>query len=339
MSYATICRVQPVKRGNMARLAKHNARESHMPAHADNKPVQGSRVLFGSGDPASALQNALSGLSQARAGKVAADEYVGAEIVLSAHAEYFKSLDKAGLEKWAERSVQWLEAQQTASEPKGRLVSIILHMDEDAPRICGLYAPIVEIARKHPATKEMMPGKVVLAYSKLYGDTFTTLAAARKEGRSHLDTKLGRLQTSYADAVKTCGLIRGKESRRSREEKKPELESTQATLTQELVDLNAEKARLAKEMPRLREDADKLNKALEYLREDYAREAEKARRHIAEYQRAIQNANAVWDRGQKRLQDLQGQVDGLRMERDALEEERGSFNGDCGMTPHRHVQA
>ena len=215
MSFPTVCRVAGVKRGDVGRLTAHNARQGHIPAHVDRERIKDNQVLIGSGKPADDLRAAIEGIAQARAGKTPADEYIGAEIILSAKADYFKTLDEAGLQKWVDHSVEWLKSQQTGPEPKGKLVSVILHKDEEAPHLHAVYAPIVEISRRHPVTKEQMPAKPVLAYSKLYGDTFTALAAARKAGRSHTDTKLGRMQTSYAEAVKDCGLIRGKESMRT----------------------------------------------------------------------------------------------------------------------------
>lgn len=147
----------------------------------------------------------------ARKGKNRDEELVGAELVLTAHHEFFDSLPDEIFWQWVKTNVKFLQQKYDGQNNKGLLVNAILHMDEKAPHIHAVIAPVIEKARRNPVTKEMMPTKRQLNYSEIFMDRNEVLWQAKKEGRSHLDTKLGRLQTDYAEAMKIFGLVRGRE--------------------------------------------------------------------------------------------------------------------------------
>jgi len=218
MAYATVMRVAPVMRGAVKGLTAHNARTeayAKKTIHIDPARVKNNRILIGTADPSRDITDAIEGVAMARRSHKSGEEYIGAEVILSANAKYFERLESSGLAQWIDLSVTWLKKQE--AQGRGKLVNAILHMDEGAPHIHGIFAPIVQRSRIHPVTKQSMPAKVVLNYSALYGDRPEVLANARREGRSHLDTQLGRLQTSYADAMAPCGLVRGRKSMRTKE--------------------------------------------------------------------------------------------------------------------------
>jgi hypothetical protein len=210
-------RVEKLQRGYIGRMSDHNARDEEYAKnnpHIDAQRTKNNRVLLGTSDPGKDLQDAIEGVQMARRGKTEASENVGAEILLTAHADYFKGLPPEALENWLERNMAWLQ-QTFDAQGRGQVVNVILHLDEAAPHIHAVIAPIVQKSRVHPVTKQLMPPKPQLNCAEIFSDRLDVIVKARKEGRSHMDTKLGRLQTSYAAAMAPCGLIRGKESMRT----------------------------------------------------------------------------------------------------------------------------
>ena len=217
--YAATLRVAPVQRGSVGRLTAHNARTkeyAERTAHIDPDRVRDNRVLVGTSAPGKDLQAAIEGVPMARKGKREAEEYVGAELILTARAEFFRNLTPEAFEDWQNHNLTWLR-QEFDQAGRGRLVNAVLHLDEKAAHIHALVAPVVQKQRVHPVTKELMAAKSQINYSSIFGDRPEVLAKARKEGRSHLDTQLGRLQTRYAEAMAPCGLVRGRESMRTKE--------------------------------------------------------------------------------------------------------------------------
>ena len=218
--YAASMRVQPILRKNVGGLTKHNARtmqDAEKLEHVNAENVEYNRILIGSDDPSRNLADAISGVKMARAGKIEGDEFVGAEIILTAHHDYFEKLDDDSFEAWVDKNVSWLRNEFDA-QGRGRVVSAILHLDERSPHIHAIVAPTVETSRINPVTKEPMPSQRRINYTAVFLDRKAVLVEARKMGRSHLDTKLGRLQTSYASAVEEFGLRRGRQSARTEQE-------------------------------------------------------------------------------------------------------------------------
>jgi DNA-binding ferritin-like protein len=216
--YAATLRIAPVQRGSVRGLSIHNTRTeeyARKTEHIDPERVKENRVLAGTSDPGQDLLKSIEGIPMARKGKKETEEYVGAEIIMTARAEYFQGITPEVFKDWQERNLAWLR-QEFDQAGRGCLVSAVLHMDEEAPHIHAVIAPVIQKSRIHPVTKEPMPAKAVLNYSAIFGDRIEVLAKARKEGRSHLDTQLGRLQTRYGQAMEPCGLIRGRESMRSK---------------------------------------------------------------------------------------------------------------------------
>lgn len=211
----TVLRFQPIERRGITAIGIHNSRGytvENRPDHIDVSRSDQNKILVG---PAvekipGAMKDAIAGIPVARKMKDPSHDLVMAECLLSASPEFFQT--KGATEKWTRKSVAWLK-----SEFGDKLLSAVLHMDEQTPHIHAVIRVDEEKQRVHPVTKELMPAKKVLCYSDRFMDRKEVLTRARIEGRSHLDTKLGLFQTRYADAVSSLGLSRGRESARTKD--------------------------------------------------------------------------------------------------------------------------
>ena len=159
-----------------------------------------------------AMVEAIVGIPMARKSSDVGKDIVMCEAILSASSEFFQL--KGATEKWSRQSVEWLK-----KEFGEKLLSAVLHLDEQTPHIHAVIRVDEEKSRIHPVTKERMPSKRVLCYSDRFVDRKEVLTRARIDGRSHLDTKLGRFQTRYAEAVSSLGLERGRESARTKDKR------------------------------------------------------------------------------------------------------------------------
>jgi hypothetical protein len=211
----TVLRFQPIERRGIGGIGIHNARgysQENLPDHIDVSRSHLNKVLAGPAteDIPAAMKDAIAGIPVARKMKDPSKDLVMAECLLSASPEFFQQ--KGATEKWTRQSVKWLKA-----EFGDKLLSAVLHMDEQTSHIHAVIRVDEEKQRVHPVTKELMPAKKVLCYSDRFMDRKEVLTRARIEGRSHLDTKLGLFQTRYADAVSSLGLSRGRESARTKD--------------------------------------------------------------------------------------------------------------------------
>ena len=246
----TVLRFQPIERRGIAAIGIHNGRgytEENRPDHIDVSRSDQNKILVGPSIekiPA-AMKEAIAGIPVARKMKDPGKDLVMAECLLSASPEFFQT--KGATEKWTKQSAAWLK-----KEFGEKLLSAVLHMDEQTPHIHAVIRVDEEKQRVHPVTKELMPAKKVLCYSDRFMDRKEVLVQARIEGRSHLDTKLGRFQTRYAESVSSLGLSRGRESARTQEK------DLKHTSTQEWRDMQ----QLRKQVKQLKKEESQLqNKA------------------------------------------------------------------------------
>lgn len=208
----TVFRVQPVERGGVKGIAGHNSRmPGHESEHIDPERTHLNFYLRGDNQIEAALRDAIQGVPMARGCKDKSKENVACEMVMSASPEFFES--GGDVQAWAKKSLEWIDR-----EFPGRCISFTVHMDEETPHAHAVLKVDVEKARINPVTKELMQSKKVLSYSDNFVDRKEILTKARIEGRSHIDTKLGRLQTSYAEAMAPFGLKRGECSMRTKRE-------------------------------------------------------------------------------------------------------------------------
>lgn len=210
-----VLRFQPIERRGLIAIGVHNSRrytEENRPDHIDVSRSGFNKILIG---PVlekipTAMHEAIAGIPMARKSSDTGKDIVMCECLLSASPEFFQA--DGNIEKWSHQSVCWLKA-----EFGEKILSAVLHLDEQTPHIHAIIRVDEEKSRVHPVTKERMPSKRMLCYSDKFVDRKEVLIRARIEGRSHLDTKLGRFQTRYAEAVKSLGLERGRESARTKD--------------------------------------------------------------------------------------------------------------------------
>lgn len=204
----TVFRVQPIERGGVHGISNHNSRAVDA-EHIDPERSHLNFFLRGDEKIETALREVIRDVPMARGCKDKSKENVAAEFVMSASPEFFEN--GGDVQAWAKKSLEWIDKQFP-----GRCISCVVHMDEETPHLHAILRVDVEKARVHPTTKELMQAKRVLSYSDFFVDRKEVLTKARLLGTSHLDTKLGRLQTSYAEAVSVFGLQRGECSARSK---------------------------------------------------------------------------------------------------------------------------
>jgi hypothetical protein len=200
-----VLRVSPVKASALSAMSKHHARKhSATDVHIDPLRSNANHFYVGSGDPAADVQQVLSQYRLARGGQP--DPTVACEIILTASKEYFDR-DFPGWKDDRRALAPWLNAQnkflKEHKDEVGKAVSVVLHLDEDAPHLHVVTVPLskTRIKNSHCDRTETR-----VSYSAIFGDTPMKLAEARRLGTTATDTKLGRLQTAYAEAMQDHGL-------------------------------------------------------------------------------------------------------------------------------------
>lgn len=300
----TVLRFQPIERRGIGAIGIHNSRgytQENLPEHIDLSRSHLNKILVGPAvaEIPAAMKEAISGIPVARKMADPSKDLVMAECLLSASPEFFQT--KGATEKWTRQSVKWLK-----SEFGDKLLSAVLHMDEQTPHIHAVIRVDEEKRRVHPVTKQLMPAKRVLCYSEKFMDRKEVLTKARVEGRSHLDTKMGRFQTRYAESVSSLGLSRGRESARTQEKdlrhtttqewrdmqqlrkqvkqlKKEEtqLQNRAAVLSGELTELGAKKISLGDDLAQMRGESVQVKKDLVQVKSELV-QVQKAREALSE---------------------------------------------------------
>jgi hypothetical protein len=204
--YQVVCRVAPVK--NMYAVRGCHLHNKRLVPGTANKPMTHdparthlNECLVGNDDVQIAVGDLLKEYKKAHA-----DSTIAGEIVLSANQEWFDEIcpkwrdgiyTKAFLE-WKELSLKWLKQYPG-------LASVNLHMDEQAPHFQALILPLETKERRFRRGSKI---ETKIRYNAVFGDDMSVILEAQRTGNSEL-TKCGRMQTSYADAMKPTGLQRG----------------------------------------------------------------------------------------------------------------------------------
>lgn len=132
---------------------------------------------------------------------------IAAEMILTASHEFFDKISPQWREGvYTKEFIQWrdLTLKYLVDNFPG-IAHVSLHMDEQAPHIHAVAVPIhTKTISYRRGSKEVTR----IRYNDVFGDDMQTIVAARKAGNSEL-TKLGRMQTAYANAMKPTGLKRG----------------------------------------------------------------------------------------------------------------------------------
>lgn len=199
-----VIRVAPVKASALAPMSAHHARSaSAQDEHVDPTRSHLNRQLIGSGNP---HRDVLALASQYKLGKTIDDPNLAAEIILTAGQDYFDH-DFPNWRTNADALKPWLDAQldflKSNEKSVGKTVSVTLHLDEAAPHLHVVTVPVANIRVKNRHTDRIEPR---ISYAKIFGDDKPTLAEARRLHTTAIDTKLGRLQTLYAESMQEHGL-------------------------------------------------------------------------------------------------------------------------------------
>lgn len=203
MSAHAVIRVEPLKNSSsVEKSAKHILR-----LNAKNginiDPVKSplNQTLYGTDDIQGDVAAIVSQYTKAHSNTTEC-----AEIVLSAKSAWFDSISPKWrdgvitpeMQAWIDDNIKFLKAYEG-------LASATLHLDEESPHIHALVVPVAtyDISYRR-GTKSVTR----IAYNRVFGDDMALIIEAQQSNNSEL-TKLGRLQTSYGDAMKPHGLLRG----------------------------------------------------------------------------------------------------------------------------------
>jgi transposase-like protein len=204
---SVVFRVIPLSKLHLAKAEAHNRRITPE-SSIDPDRSHLNMCLHGSMHVESDVEAVLAQYDKPQS------KVVCAEVLLTAGADFFNEISpdwRQGPDFFSDAMKAWVKLNQEAMHKKfGKgLASMHLHLDEEAPHIHAFVVPLstyeINTGRAGKAKKEVTR----VMYSKVFGDTMQVLKAARISQRSDTDTKLGMLQTWYADAMKSTGLERG----------------------------------------------------------------------------------------------------------------------------------
>lgn len=211
MAYKAVFRIEPVKVKSLNFAISHITRNQEPDEHIDQSLIDSNIVLIGSADAAQVKsdlesESLLHKVSDKRAGVVYASG------ILTANKDFFDAEYKDWksnpdlLKPWIDANLKFLDSGKV-----GIVKSAIVHLDEESPHIHFISVPVAMVTRGNRFGKKDVER---LSYNALFSDTMQHVAECRKQGTTSTDTKLGRLQTEYADAVSRVGLVRGVTSRK-----------------------------------------------------------------------------------------------------------------------------
>jgi hypothetical protein len=204
MDNFAVLRVNPVKMTALKAADSHQMRK-HLVRHIDVSRVHFNKVLHGSGDLQADTLEILGRYKLASK----ATTTVAADMILTAHHEYFDRISpdwKEGkfspqLDKWVEENMKWLKKKYGDG-----LASVTMHLDETAVHLHAIVVPLATYNIKFRRGEKEVTR---VNYRYLFADDMGLIRQARENKTVDIDTKLGRLQTEYANHVKGLGLIRG----------------------------------------------------------------------------------------------------------------------------------
>jgi len=156
--------------GAVAATGQHNERERRTPNADPDRRAENIR-LAGSGDLLVDVQARLEDAPPKRK-----DVIIAIEHVMTASRPFFEEADHATVDRWVERSMEWLRD----TYGRDNIVAATFHLDELAPHLHAIVVPVTDDGR-------------------LNGHHFIGGSRGR----------LSELQDSYHAAVTDCGLQRG----------------------------------------------------------------------------------------------------------------------------------
>lgn len=172
--------------GEVGGSSQHATRERETP-NADPDRRVDNRVVYGAADPAREIEKRISEL-KSQGVKIRKDAVRAIELFISASPEFFSKFPEKK-EAFYAQSLTWLQ-QHFGKE---NLVSVIAHEDESTPHLSVHVIPVDRTPKPVIPGKRQRGGDVRLNAHRWMGD----------------GAKLSKMQTSYANAVKSLGLERG----------------------------------------------------------------------------------------------------------------------------------
>tara|TARA_R110002051_G_C8717991_1_gene496319 strand:+ start:37 stop:1146 length:1110 start_codon:yes stop_codon:yes gene_type:complete len=210
MSAYAVCRIKKLKISNLAAVGNHNMRT--MPVKHRDPSGQFHRIIGEKNKTTEELVNEK--LNKFVKNKIRKDATVAVEFVLSASPEYFRpknpgqwgQYEQEKVDKWVKKTTDFL----IKTYGKQRIADVCLHLDEATPHIHAVIVPLERKQLKKRRTKEQIKNNIPAE----------TYEAVTLNARDNFDrTKLSELQTEYASAIESLGIMRG--VRHSRAKNKP----------------------------------------------------------------------------------------------------------------------
>jgi hypothetical protein len=193
--------------GNDAPISSHIERTVN-PANADQNRTHLNRELISFPDDVTnrteAIQRRIENAGITR--KISHHQVRAIRFIMSGTSEDMKRIDEAGkLDDWCNDSLNWLRNEVG----NDNVVSAVLHLDEKTPHIHATVVPVVSGERRKAKTEKPTEGK------KRYKKKNPNAARLCADDVMARD-KLTAYQTSYAEAMKGYGLMRGREGSEAR---------------------------------------------------------------------------------------------------------------------------
>ncbi|MDR6775728.1 MobV family relaxase [Azospirillum sp. BE72] len=208
--FPCVLRVAPVKEAAIRGAHLHQTRTGGPGASPsfDTSRRGLNRTLYGTGNVQADVAAVLGQYKKAHK-----DGTPCAEMILTADDEFFNSISPGWrngvytdqFKGWVRTNVEWLKRKYPG------LASVTLHMDEHTPHLHVMVVPLSTYEQRYRRGSKTV---TKVHYNKVFGDDAAIIAEARKTNNSEL-TKLGRLQTEYANVMRPFGLVRGVKNSRA----------------------------------------------------------------------------------------------------------------------------
>jgi hypothetical protein len=209
MDYKAVFRIKPIKIHELHGAIGHHTRElSQTDLHIDRSKKNYALIGPGKYSEIKALLESEAGrhkILDKRAG------VVFVEGLMTANRLYFDEhfagwqTNPNVLKPWVDANLRFLNSGKV-----GTVKSAVLHLDEEAPHIHFVGVPVTTVTRGNRFGSTEVER---LSYNAMFRDSRKHLTECRRLGTTSKDTKLGRLQTDYANEFKELNLVRGVTSR------------------------------------------------------------------------------------------------------------------------------
>lgn len=205
--FATVFRIAPITTKDIPLAVGHITRElRETDIHIDTDRTRQNRFIVGRNSINEIGADTMREMGKYQSNDSRTADYL-AEGFMSANREYFDSEFKGWendpdlLKPWIDASVEFLKSGKV-----GQVVSAVLHLDETTPHLHFVSVPVTQVTRGNRYGSKTVER---LAYNAIFSDSKQHIAECKKNGTTSTDTKLGRLQTEYANAVSHLHLKRG----------------------------------------------------------------------------------------------------------------------------------